>query len=98
MAGEATLAPLRARIDAVDAEIVRLLARRMEIVDEVIAIKAHEGLPAALPARVEEVVARARHEAERSGVPADLVEILWRTMVDWVIAYEDTKLGEGRRP
>lgn len=93
--GIAALAPLRARIDAVDAEIVRLLARRMEIVEEVIAIKARAGIPAALPDRVEEVVRKARREAEAAGVPADLAETLWRAMVDWIIAYEDGKLGPG---
>ncbi|HMO30560.1 chorismate mutase [Enterovirga sp.] len=90
------LAPLRAEIDICDAEIVALLARRMEIVERVIAIKSGHGIPALLPDRVEDVVARVRGEAGRDGVPPDLVETVWRAMMDWIIAYEDERLGAGK--
>lgn len=89
------LAPLRAEIDICDAEIVRLLARRMQIVERVIAIKKGHGIPALLPDRVEDVVVRVRGEAGKDGVPPDLVETVWRAMMDWIIAYEDEQLGAG---
>lgn len=95
MPGDETfsLAPLRAEIDALDAEIVGLLARRMAVVERVVAIKNREGIPALLPDRVEEVVGRVRNQAEAAGVPPDLVDTVWRGMIDWIVAYEDARLG-----
>ncbi|TDR94434.1 chorismate mutase [Enterovirga rhinocerotis] len=93
---EFPLAPLRVEIDAVDAEIVGLLARRLGIVERVIAIKQEHGLPALLPDRVEEVVAHVREKASQGGVPPDLAETLWRAMIDWTIAYEERRLPEPR--
>ena len=102
-ATEQVLAPLRARIDAIDAEIVALLARRMECVGEVIGFKQAHGLPARIDARVEEVVAHVRVKAETAGAPADLAETVYRAMIEWVIAHEEAHLpsaaqaGEGGR-
>jgi isochorismate pyruvate lyase len=90
---ERSLAPFRAEIDRIDAEIVVLLARRLEVVKHVIAVKRTEGLAALLPERVEDVVEKVSSRAETEGVPPDLAEKLWRVMIDWVIAYENERLG-----
>ena len=92
---EVVLRPLRDRIDAVDTEIVRLLARRMDCVSEVIGLKQAHGLPARIDARVEEVVAQVRAKAEEIGAPPDLAETVYRTMIEWVIAHEEETLGRG---
>ena len=55
-AGQHGLADLRAVIDRIDRDIVALLAERVQCLDEVIAVKTRDGLPAAIPERVEEVV------------------------------------------
>lgn len=86
------LAGLRREIDALDREIVAALARRMQIVERVVAVKREHGIAANLPDRVEEVAAKVRREAEREGLPPDLAETVWRAMMDWVIAYEDARL------
>ena len=88
------LKPLRAEIDAVDAEIAALLAKRMAVVERVIAIKREAGIPALLKDRVEEVAAHVRGQAEARGAPPDLAETVWRAMMGWVIAYEDVRLRE----
>ncbi|WP_291958624.1 chorismate mutase [Chelatococcus sp.] len=88
------LAPLRAEIDAVDVEIAALLARRMAVVERVIAVKRAAGLPALLNDRVEEVAAHVRGQAQSKGAPPDLAETVWRAMMDWIIAYEDRRLRE----
>ena len=92
---EQLLAPLRARIDAIDAEIVGLLARRMDCVGEVIGVKQANGLPARIDARVEEVVANVRAKAADVGAPPDLAEVVYRNMIEWVIAHEEQSLGRG---
>lgn len=90
---ERALDPFRAEIDRIDAEIVALLARRMEVVKHVIAVKKTEGLAALLPDRVEDVVEKVTARAETEGVPPELAEKLWRLMIEWVIAYENERLG-----
>jgi isochorismate pyruvate lyase len=88
------LGPLRAEIDAVDIEIAALLAKRMAVVERVIAVKREAGIPALLNDRVEEVAAHVRGQAEASGAPPDLAETVWRAMMGWIIAYEDRRLRE----
>lgn len=87
------LAEARADIDAIDAELVKLLAKRVAVVDRVVEIKAEQGIPALLPERVEEVVAHARRQAEANGAPPDLAELLYRALIAWTVEYEERKLG-----
>ena len=88
------LAACRAEIDVLDAELVRLLGRRIEVVDRVVAIKEAHSIPALLPERVEEVVANVRAEAETCGAPPDLAEKIYRALIAWTVEYEETKLGK----
>lgn len=86
---------LRAQIDALDAEIVALMARRAAYIDRAIDLKPGEGLPARIGERVEEVVARVRTRALAEGLDPDLVEALWRRLIDWSVAREEVVLGPG---
>jgi isochorismate pyruvate lyase len=88
------LASCRSEIDALDAELVRLLGRRIEVVERVIAIKQAHAIPALLPDRVEEVVAHVREEAEVCGAPPDLAEKLYRALIAWTVEYEERKLAK----
>ena len=87
------LAECRARIDAVDEEVVALLARRMEVVSGVIALKQERGIPALLPERVDEVLDHVRAVAEEKGCPPDLAEIVYRAVIAWTIEHEQHELG-----
>ncbi|MCC5974086.1 MAG: chorismate mutase [Rubellimicrobium sp.] len=89
-----TMADIRAGIDAVDAELVRLFAERARYIDRAVEVKARVNLPARISSRVEEVVANVRAHAEAEGLPPDLVEKLWRRLIDWSIAREETVLGK----
>ena len=86
---QTTLPDLREVIDRIDRDLVALIAERVRCLDQVIAVKRREGIPAAIPERVEEVVAHVRAEAEAAGVPPDLAEMLWRNLIGWSIAYEE---------
>lgn len=90
---QSVLAGFRAEIDAIDVEIVALLAKRMAVVDRVIVAKRSHGLPALIPDRVEEVAANVRRHAGAEGIAPDLPEAVWRAMMDWVISYEDQRLN-----
>ncbi|GLS92325.1 T-protein [Psychromonas marina] len=75
------LSKLRDKIDAVDQQIIDLLAERLKLVGEVGEVKTEHGLPIYVPEREAAMLAKRRAEAESKGVPADLIEdILRRTM------------------
>jgi isochorismate pyruvate lyase len=88
-----TMAEIRAEIDRVDRELVRLFAERTGYIDRAAAIKGPLQMPARITPRVEEVVANVRREALAQGLPPDLVEKLWRRLIDWSIAREEAVLG-----
>jgi len=75
------LSKLRDQIDAVDQQIIDLLAERLRLVGEVGEVKTLHGLPIYVPEREAAMLAKRREEAEKKGVPANLIEdILRRTM------------------
>lgn len=87
------MADLRTEIDRLDHDLVRLFAQRASYIDRAAQIKATVDLPARINDRVEEVVANVRRHAETHGLPPDLVEKLWRRLIDWSIAREESRLG-----
>ncbi len=88
-----TMAQIRAEIDRLDEDLVRLFAERAGYIDRAAEIKAQVDLPARIDTRVEEVVQNVRRHAETYGLPPDLVEKLWRRLIDWSIAREESRLG-----
>ena len=84
---------LRLEIDRLDQALVTLLAERAGYIDRAIQLKPAEGLPARIDARVEEVVARVRARAGQGGLDPDLAEAIWRRVIEWSIAREETVLG-----
>ena len=88
------LAGYRARIDALDGQLIRLLAERFEITKAVGAHKAEVGLPPADPGREAEQVARLRAIAEEVGMDPAFSEQVFRLIVDEVIRHH-LKIAEG---
>ncbi len=88
-----TMRDLRAEIDRLDHDLVRLFAQRAEYIDRAAQIKAEIDLPARIEDRVEEVVQNVRRHAETYSLPPELVEKLWRRLIDWSIAREESRLG-----
>lgn len=83
----AAMAEVRAGVDAVDRELVALLARRFGYMDAAARIKPERG-EVRDEARKAEVIANARAAAEAAGFPADAVAELWERLVEASIAYE----------
>ncbi len=88
-----TMADIRAEIDRVDEALVKLFAERAGYIDRAVVVKSGIKLPARINSRVEEVVQNVRRHAEAEGLPPDLVEKLWRRLIDWSIAREESVLG-----
>ncbi len=84
------MSQVRAGVDAVDDEIVRLLARRFRFMDAAARIK---------PDRAEirderrkaEVIERVRVQARDAGIPDDLIAQLYDLLIESSIAYEYEK-------
>jgi isochorismate pyruvate lyase len=85
----------RSEIDAIDKDLVNLLARRQKVVERVIEIKKLHGLPARMSDRVGEVIDNATRQAEKSGVDTGLVRAFWTLMVDWFVQMEEQQLAIG---
>jgi chorismate mutase/prephenate dehydrogenase len=82
---------LRDKIDAVDQQLLQLLAQRLKLVAEVGEVKSEHGLPIYVPSREAAMLERRRQEAEALGVPPDLIEdILRRAMRESYSSEKDT--------
>jgi chorismate mutase-like protein len=75
------LEELRGRIEALDADLVRLIGERRDLVVEVGRTKAELGLPVMYPTREAAVVRRVAALAREVGVDEELVrDVIWRIM------------------
>jgi chorismate mutase-like protein len=94
------LAALRKEIDAADEELVRTLARRFTLVEEIADIKAARGDPVVVPARIEAVLARVEGHAQAAGLDPATARRLWRAIIDEACALEEARItpGGAQRP
>ncbi len=85
------LADLRDKIDAVDKQMIDLLAQRLALVEQVGEVKSEHGLPIYAPDREAAMLASRREEAQSRGVPPQLIEdILRRTMRESYASEKDS--------
>lgn len=91
-----TMSEVRTGIDALDAALVRLLARRFAYMDAAARIK-----PAREQVRDEprkaEVIANAARLAEELDIPAATIAGIWEQLVEASISYELEAWERGRR-
>lgn len=82
-----TMAEVREGVDALDRELVALLARRFAYMDAAARIKPTRDAVRD-EARKAQVIANAAAAAAAAGLPAGLAESLWETLVEASIAHE----------
>jgi len=75
------LRPLREQIDELDRQVLALLARRMEVVREVAAVKKSEGVPIRDFARERLILDDRRARAARLGLPEAPIESIYRQIM-----------------
>jgi chorismate mutase len=88
------LKPYRARIDAIDDQIVDLLVRRIGVIREVAQLKYDNDIPAVLQDRVDQVRERNADRAAARGIDADLVRQLYARLIDFSCNLEEEIKGE----
>lgn len=92
-----TMADIRAEIDRLDEQLIRLLAQRQRCVERAIKVKARDRIPARVPERVSRVIDNVRVLARAHRVDPAMVEAMWTEMVEWFIAHEERALSVGRK-
>src|SRR5436305_8771846 len=88
-----TMADIRAEIDRLDEELIKLLAARQRCVERAIRIKSRDKIPARVPQRVDKVIDNVRVLARAHHVDPAMVEAMWTEMVEWFIAHEERGLA-----
>jgi isochorismate pyruvate lyase len=83
----ASMAELRVAIDALDQELVVLLARRQAYIERAAVLKQERGTVRD-QARVEDVIAKVLIQAKAAGLSADIAEPVWRTLIEQSIRHE----------
>jgi len=91
-----TMEEVRAEVDRLDREIVRLLAEREQRIADAGRIKPTRDIVRD-EARIEDVVRKVRAESLRHGADPDLVESIYRDMMERFIAHEFVLWDENRR-
>lgn len=82
------LQSLREAIEAADRDLLALLRRRMDLVEEVVRAKLDAASPFRDPAREEQVLQRVRHAAVEHGLDAHEIERLYRVILDMSVAHQ----------
>ena len=82
-----TMSEVRAGVDALDAELVALLAKRFGYMRAAARIKVTRDAVRD-EARKASVIAAAMAKGEALGVPADVIADIWERLVEGSIAYE----------
>ena len=76
-----SLSALRDQIDALDRDILQLLARRMAIVAELAGVKRDQGVRVRDAQREREIIRDRRERAESLGLSAELIESVFRLIM-----------------
>lgn len=82
-----TMIEVRAGVDALDAELIALLAKRFGYMRAAARIKPSRDAVRD-EARKASVIAAAVAEAEAHGIPGDVIADIWERLVEGSIAYE----------
>ena len=88
------LSVFRGKIDAIDDEIVQLLARRFGIAAQVAAFKQANGIAVRLEDRIEEVLDRVADKARKNGAQADAVRAIYQTIIETTCRFEEARIGK----
>ncbi len=83
------LSTLRDRIDAVDRQIIALLAERLRIVEEVAFAKLDSASPFRDREREERLLLRLREHAIAAGLDAHQIEAIYRVVMDMSVAHQE---------
>ncbi len=82
------LGPLRQQINALDDQIVKLLAQRYALLPEVVKVKAANNIPHRVEARVKEVIERNVQHGASLGLPEQMVREVYEAIIEAAHRFE----------
>ena len=82
-----TMAEVREGVDALDRQLVALIAKRARYMEAAARIKPSRDVVRD-EWRIEDVVSKVKAEAEKAGLSVSIAEPVWRELVERSIAYE----------
>lgn len=85
-------ADIRTAIDSLDEDLLRLFARRQTYVRRMAQLKQSPD-EAFDHDRIETMVAALKVKAEALGLEGDQAEAVWRTLIDWNVAFEQRTIA-----
>ena len=83
------LSDIRREIDAIDDEIIALLARRLTLVPDVVAYKLANGLPTIIPERIDEVLNRNIERATKMDIEPGAIRGIYERIIQAMCDAED---------
>ncbi len=88
---------VRAQIDRVDEDLIKLLAERWTYVDRAWVFK-RSPQEASVPWRNKDVIKKVSRLAKENDMPPELAENLWRMIIGFGIQYEEERLMVKNQP
>lgn len=88
-----SLDEVRANIDRIDKELIRLISERSTFVDQAAQFK-RTASEVEAPKRVEQVITKVRDLAKNENLDPDIAESIYRVMITSFIQQEKSKLKE----
>lgn len=88
------LKPYRVRINVIDEQILQLLRRRYDVIEEVAKIKARDNIPAHIQERVDEVRENAARLAAEKGLDEDFIRELYAQLIAHSCDLEETLIKQ----
>ena len=90
------LKPYRARINALDEQIIDLLRKRYDVIEEVGHLKSREGIASALQDRVDEVRENAASMAAAKGLDEEFIRQLYAQLIEHSCNLEEDMIKGSR--
>ena len=82
---------LRKEIDEIDSEILKLLAKRQEVVSQIGILKRKQGIAPRDDVRWQEVLVKQTKRAHKLQIPEEVVVEIWERIHDWSLEIEKSK-------
>jgi chorismate mutase len=88
------LREFRHQIDALDQEIIALLARRFHIAQKVAHIKQQQGIKVRLQDRISAVLENSKLLAVQNNADPEAIYSIYQAIIEATCAFEERKMGE----
>ncbi len=85
---------IRNKIDAIDADLIKVISKRIKLIPEIAHIKKQNNIPRVNPKRESEIIKRIREIAHNSGVNKDFAEKIMKSLIKESHRIEKRILGK----